>query len=210
MELAFSRWLCFVNSQISERFKMLCPQCNALAVPASLTSPFFGLPFPLESSFATNTKGEAATSLNTAPSPLLVPRDCMETRLDNHQMERIRVKLGFSGKLVDDCVGRSGGLCLLWSPKVSVDLLSFSLFHIDVCVRMVIRFGGSRGFMGIRRGLNDSMAGIFSKGWVRIAPSPGCVGGILMKFFLIRKKLVASRDREFIWRIFETLLIVVG
>ncbi|KAK3182691.1 hypothetical protein Dsin_029977 [Dipteronia sinensis] len=36
------------------------------------------------------------------------------TKADRSRMEDIRVKLGFSGKLVVEATGRSGGLCLLW------------------------------------------------------------------------------------------------
>lgn len=56
----------------------------------------------------------------------------METKANNVLMERIRVQLGFVGKLVVNCVGRSGGLCLFWADSVDVSLLSYSLFHIDV------------------------------------------------------------------------------
>ncbi|KAK2635603.1 hypothetical protein Ddye_030395 [Dipteronia dyeriana] len=55
---------------------------------------------------------------------------CME----RSRMEGIRVQLGFTGKLVVDCEGRSGGLGLFWTDKVNVSLLSFSRFHIDVRV----------------------------------------------------------------------------
>ncbi|KAK2647288.1 hypothetical protein Ddye_014777 [Dipteronia dyeriana] len=58
----------------------------------------------------------------------------METKSNHIQMETIRVKLGFVGKLVVDYVGNNGGLCLLWTDKVNVSLLSFSRFHIDVRV----------------------------------------------------------------------------
>ncbi|KAK3222346.1 hypothetical protein Dsin_009371 [Dipteronia sinensis] len=49
-------------------------------------------------------------------------------------MGALRLKLGFTSKLVFDSVGRSGGLSLLWSDSVVVDLLSYSKFHIDVKV----------------------------------------------------------------------------
>ncbi|KAK3193182.1 hypothetical protein Dsin_024492 [Dipteronia sinensis] len=58
----------------------------------------------------------------------------METKLGLQGMERIRIKLGYSGKLVVEPVGQSGGLCLFWSARISVDLLSYSRFHIDVKV----------------------------------------------------------------------------
>jgi hypothetical protein len=58
----------------------------------------------------------------------------METKINHIQMERLRIKLGFSCKLAVDSVGTSGGLGLLWSDSVDIRLLSFSSFHIDVQV----------------------------------------------------------------------------
>ncbi|KAL5842737.1 hypothetical protein ACOSQ3_013340 [Xanthoceras sorbifolium] len=73
----------------------------------------------------------------------------VETKVDNCVMERIRVKLGFVGKLVVNSEGRSGGLCLFWSKNTVVDLLSFSRFHIDVKISSVCnktwRFSGFYG-----------------------------------------------------------------
>ncbi|KAL5572899.1 hypothetical protein UlMin_022496 [Ulmus minor] len=57
-----------------------------------------------------------------------------ETLSSKPQMERLRVKLGFSGMLLWEKEGRSGGLCLLWSDSISVQLLSGSKGHIDVKV----------------------------------------------------------------------------
>ncbi|KAL5801840.1 hypothetical protein ACOSQ3_033472 [Xanthoceras sorbifolium] len=63
---------------------------------------------------------------------------------------QLRLFLGFSGKLVVECVGRSGGLVLFWSSQLDISLLSFSLFHIDVSVS-VVRCSPWRftGFYGI-------------------------------------------------------------
>ncbi|KAL5804637.1 hypothetical protein ACOSQ3_031437 [Xanthoceras sorbifolium] len=58
----------------------------------------------------------------------------METFSNKDRMEQLRLFLGFSGKLVVESVGRSGGLVLFWSGHFDVSLLSFSLFHIDVRV----------------------------------------------------------------------------
>ena len=41
-------------------------------------------------------------------------------------MEFVRIKLGFSSKLMVNSDGHSGDLCLLWTDGVVVDLLSFS------------------------------------------------------------------------------------
>ncbi|KAL5539506.1 hypothetical protein UlMin_045993 [Ulmus minor] len=57
-----------------------------------------------------------------------------ETLSTKAQMERLRVRLGFSGMLTWDREGRSGGLCLFWSDSIHVQLLSGSRGHIDVKV----------------------------------------------------------------------------
>ncbi|KAK3199013.1 hypothetical protein Dsin_022428 [Dipteronia sinensis] len=57
-----------------------------------------------------------------------------KTKATQLLLELYRVRLGFSGKLVVEKVGKSGGLCLFWSNKVNVNSMSFSRFHIDVGV----------------------------------------------------------------------------
>ncbi|KAL5555663.1 hypothetical protein UlMin_037899 [Ulmus minor] len=57
-----------------------------------------------------------------------------ETLCSKSQMERWRIKLGFTGMLIWEKEGRSGGLCLFWSDTISVQLLSGSKGHIDVLV----------------------------------------------------------------------------
>ncbi|KAL5543271.1 hypothetical protein UlMin_010981 [Ulmus minor] len=57
-----------------------------------------------------------------------------ETLCSKLQMERWRIKLGFTGMLIWEKEGRSGGLCLFWSDTISVQLLSGSKGHIDVLV----------------------------------------------------------------------------
>ena len=48
-----------------------------------------------------------------------------------------------------NCIGRSGGLCLLWSDCIEVDLLTYSQEHIDVKIKdrntAVWRFTGFYG-----------------------------------------------------------------
>ncbi|KAL5768087.1 hypothetical protein ACOSQ2_014870 [Xanthoceras sorbifolium] len=98
----------------------------------------------------------------------------MEAKLDHHQMERIRVKLDFSGKLLVDCVGQSGGQCLFWSANVIADLLSFSLFHIYVkrsdhqpILLWVASFVTSKGCLNHRYGRRF----LFKDSW---ADAKGC------------------------------------
>ncbi|KAL5574518.1 hypothetical protein UlMin_016217 [Ulmus minor] len=57
-----------------------------------------------------------------------------ETLSSKNQMERLRIKLGFSGMLLWEKEGKSGGICLLWSDSIDVQLLSGSKGHIDVRV----------------------------------------------------------------------------
>jgi hypothetical protein len=46
----------------------------------------------------------------------------METKLQAHQMEKIRLCIGFENVLVINSVGRREGLALLWSSEVEVDI----------------------------------------------------------------------------------------
>ncbi|KAL5563133.1 hypothetical protein UlMin_032880 [Ulmus minor] len=57
-----------------------------------------------------------------------------ETLCSKLQMERWRIKLGFTRMLIWEKEGRSGGLYLFWSDTISVQLLSGSKRHIDVLV----------------------------------------------------------------------------
>lgn len=50
------------------------------------------------------------------------------------RLESLRVKLNFSSCFSVDCVGRSGGLAVLWNNKISCSILSYSINHIDICV----------------------------------------------------------------------------
>ncbi|OMO88292.1 reverse transcriptase [Corchorus capsularis] len=50
------------------------------------------------------------------------------------EMDWIRSRLGFDYCFAVDCNGRSGGLAFLWMADNNVSLLSYSFFHIDVCI----------------------------------------------------------------------------
>lgn len=49
-------------------------------------------------------------------------------------MESLRVKLRFVSCFSVDCVGRSGGLAVLWNGGCSCSILSYSNNHIDLMV----------------------------------------------------------------------------
>ncbi|KAL5540880.1 hypothetical protein UlMin_043272 [Ulmus minor] len=57
-----------------------------------------------------------------------------ETLCSKSQMERFRIKLGYTGMLLWEREGRSGSLCLFWSDNISVQLRSGSKGHIDIMV----------------------------------------------------------------------------
>jgi exonuclease III len=63
-----------------------------------------------------------------------------ETKMDERRMETIRVKLGMSKMEVVDCVGKGGGIAVLWRRGIDLVLRSKSKYHIDM---EVLETGGS-------------------------------------------------------------------
>jgi hypothetical protein len=59
----------------------------------------------------------------------------METKLQVHCLESIKVRVGFGSVFVVDCVGQSGGLALMWKGELSVEIQNYSCFHINAIVR---------------------------------------------------------------------------
>lgn len=101
----------------------------------------------------------------------------METRCDHSKLEKLRLKLGYYGKLVVDCVGQSGGLCMFWSNDLVVELLTYSQAHIDVRIRQgdgsYWRFTGFYGHPVPSQRihswtLNRRLAAMFDLPWVYI------------------------------------------
>ena len=58
----------------------------------------------------------------------------METKANVKRMEKVKYKLGFSNGLFVPNRGRSGGLPLLWSKEVSLEIQSYSPHHIDAII----------------------------------------------------------------------------
>ena len=56
----------------------------------------------------------------------------METKLTVHEMEPIKLELGFSSMFAISSEGRRGGLAMLWKPDVVIDTQTYSPHHIDV------------------------------------------------------------------------------
>jgi hypothetical protein len=60
----------------------------------------------------------------------------METKLPSHHMETIKVKTGYRSIFVMDNVGRRGGLALMWSEEIRVEIQNYSRRHITAKVQM--------------------------------------------------------------------------
>ncbi|XP_059458992.1 uncharacterized protein LOC132188495 [Corylus avellana] len=58
----------------------------------------------------------------------------METKLRSNKMEKVRWKLGFNNMFVVDCVGKSGGLAMLWQNEAGAEIQNFSRRHINATV----------------------------------------------------------------------------
>jgi hypothetical protein len=50
----------------------------------------------------------------------------METEARTKRMEIVRSQLGFEHMLVDNSVGKNGGLALLWMTEVGVKIQNYS------------------------------------------------------------------------------------
>ena len=59
----------------------------------------------------------------------------MKTKMQRNKMENIRLKLGFSNMFVVDCVGKGGGLGLLWGENVVMEIQNYSHRHINSIVQ---------------------------------------------------------------------------
>jgi exonuclease III len=60
----------------------------------------------------------------------------IETKLKAPQMETIKATMKFDNVFTVDCVGRSGGMALLWKSEFSVDIQNYSRRHINVIVSL--------------------------------------------------------------------------
>ena len=54
-----------------------------------------------------------------------------ETKLKRSAAQRVRVLLGYDNCFAVECVGRNGGLLLLWREPISFTLCSYSQYHIE-------------------------------------------------------------------------------
>jgi exonuclease III len=66
----------------------------------------------------------------------------METKLCNKKAEFLQIKLHFDYMFVVDCVGRSGGLILLWNSHANVIIQNYCRRHVNAIVTL-----GKNGFL---------------------------------------------------------------
>lgn len=59
----------------------------------------------------------------------------IETKLDDIGIDKLKEQFNMFGLGVS-CVGRSGGLALLWNKSTSVSIMSYSKNHIDANVQL--------------------------------------------------------------------------
>jgi exonuclease III len=59
----------------------------------------------------------------------------METKMTQRKAEVVRIKLGFDNCFTVDCIGKSGGLMMLWRNTILVEIQNFSRQHINAVVQ---------------------------------------------------------------------------
>jgi hypothetical protein len=59
----------------------------------------------------------------------------IETKLHQRKIESVRLKLGFPNMFVVECVGKSGGLALLWETDCEVVIQNFTCRHINAIIQ---------------------------------------------------------------------------
>ena len=57
-----------------------------------------------------------------------------ETKVRKNRIERIKDRIGFTNGLSVPCHGRSGGLALLWTRDINLEIKSYSNHHIDAVI----------------------------------------------------------------------------
>ncbi|KAL5580419.1 hypothetical protein UlMin_012861 [Ulmus minor] len=71
-----------------------------------------------------------------------------ETKLVSGQCRNFKYTFGFEGCFVQDCIGRKGGLILLWKDPLKVEIKSCSAGHIDAIIDHNLRTWRFTGFYG--------------------------------------------------------------
>jgi exonuclease III len=59
----------------------------------------------------------------------------METKVRRKKIDLIRQKLNFSSSFAVDCIGRSGGLAMIWNDELNLEIQNYSQYHINAVVQ---------------------------------------------------------------------------
>lgn len=57
-----------------------------------------------------------------------------ETIAHMNKIDEIRARLHYDCAFTIDCIGRSGGLCVLWNSSSFCDIVNNSQYHIDIMI----------------------------------------------------------------------------
>ena len=81
--------------------------------------------------------GKAATvrelrdlARNFAPTLLCI----VETQIDGSRVERLAGTIGYDNGYVVSSQGRSGGLGFFWNNPIKIEILGYSVYHIDCSI----------------------------------------------------------------------------
>jgi hypothetical protein len=126
----------------------------------------------------------------------------METKLQVHCLESIKVRVGFGSVFVVDCVGQSGGLALMWKGELSVEIQNYSCFHINAIVRTEANspHGSSQHFMDtllLTKERNHGVSCVILSLSIR---SRGCAWVILMRSLMNLKNLELDVNQLVKWQ----------
>lgn len=107
----------------------------------------------------------------------------METKVRVRQLEMLKYILGFTGCLALNSEGKSGGIRLLWSKDVDLEIYliqNIILMH-EYVIKMNIVSGESQLCMVIRMLIGERKCGICSNVFMICLKDLGCVLGILTR-----------------------------
>jgi hypothetical protein len=132
----------------------------------------------------------------------------METKARAKRMERVRSQLGFEYMLVVDCVGRSGGLALLWSTEVEVEIQNYSYRHINakVCSTQSNFVWKLTGFYGHPEAHKRIEAWQLLRFLARMDPSPWICLGDFNEILSLDEKFGGSRRQRGLMENFQMAL----
>ena len=106
-----------------------------------------------------------------------------ETKMKKYQMEKVKFKIGLMNGLIVPSVGRSGGLAMLWSRDIKLEVQSYSRNFVDAVVTDFVRVlnGVLPDFIVTPKLVVEKNHGIFCEALTECAICPNCALVILMK-----------------------------